>query len=328
MNWIFGDYKKDFLWLSLPAVLAVIFAHAFLPAQSSMKFLVFAFVAKGLLDSGHVYTTVWRTYFHKPERERLALYYYLPVALFVMFFSWIYFEWPLLGAVIIYVTLFHNMRQFLGISKWYQKLNSQYDRWSNYFLYALCILPFAVYHFRHLPRTGDMYYSGETAFFYPNYTLENYASRIYWLHVFAWLVHEGISFRKQQEWNRLTSVAVPAVVYGTSFLLTSNEAAVIFPLVISHGASYLALNALAMERTQLIRWGKYSLAVGAVFGTALFFGSLEFIFDDFKGDDSSTLTAGISALILTPLFCHYIYDAFLWKRSHPESSLIYANTLR
>jgi hypothetical protein len=324
VNWIFGNYKKDFLWLHIPGIIAVVISQGFLPARTSFEFLLFAFVAKGFLDSGHVYTTVWRTYFHKTERQRLALYIYLPWLLFFMFFCWVYFDLPLLGVTIIYVTLFHNVRQFLGISKWYQKLNSRYDRISNFFLYANCILPIVVYHFRHLPGRGDLYYSGEMAFFHPDFTLEAWTTTIYFLNIAAWIAFETISLCRR-EWNRLSSVALPTLIYGTSFMLTSNEAAVIFPLVVSHGTSYLALNSMALTRTQKARFSKSAFAVGTVAVTALIFGATEFLFDDYVGDGSTVLTALVSALFLAPLFCHYIFDAFLWKRSHPESSLIYAN---
>jgi hypothetical protein len=38
--------------------------------------------------------------------------------------------------------------------------------------------------------------------------------------------------------------------------------------------------------------------------------------------ERSLLSTVIIGLWLTPLFCHYAFDAWIWKKSHRESALV------
>jgi len=57
--WIGNTPRLDFLWLYLPGLLAIAASFFLHESSSSLTFLVFAFIAKEFLDSGHVYTTLW-----------------------------------------------------------------------------------------------------------------------------------------------------------------------------------------------------------------------------------------------------------------------------
>lgn len=323
MKWIFGNFRTDFFWLCLPGLVGVVIGHGLTPVKGSFGFLLFAFFAKGFLDSGHVYTTLWRTFFHRPERSRLSVYWILPPILFLIFTTWIYFGGVFLAAFVIYSTTFHNIRQFYGISRWYQKLNGRMNIISDYFLYSNCLLPFIVFHFMHLNTSDYLYYSGEAQVFYPDFWWEFFFSWVYAFNLMAWAGFEIFAARKGIQWNRVLSVATPSLIYGTSFLLPSSEASTIFPLVMSHGASYFALNSLAMNKTQP-RFPTLKSALLVVAITALIFGTLEFILDDAVTNITKPENALLGGLFLTPAFCHYIFDMWLWKKSHPESRLVYS----
>ena len=133
------------------------------------------------------------------------------------------------------------------------------------------------------------------------------------------------SLSQNVEWNRIAGIALPALLYGTSFILGSTATEILLPLVISHGAAYLGLIILALDRTQQKRF-TLRQASFLVIITAFIFGALELgIEEQFEGA-SGPMLAFATSLTLTPLFCHYYFDAFLWRRDHWEAVQVYAGT--
>lgn len=322
MKWIFGSAGRDVLWLCAPGLLAIAFSWLLKPS-SSWGFLVFAFVAKGLLDGGHVFATNWRTYFHLPEFRRRRLYLILPFLLFTVFYLWMTLDFPGLAALVIYATFFHNLRQFFGISKWYQKLNGRMDKWADLFLYLNGLLPFAIFHFRDIGQ-NEFYYTGDSMFFYKNQNIEEVLLIAYGVALIVWLSYSIFSILKRKEWNIFSATFVPSVVYGCALVFGATEAQVIFPLVVSHGASYLALVSLAMGRVSPQRFSSMFAPALLVILTAGTMGGWVYYYDDVFTELDHNAMPLLTALFLTSLFSHYIYDGFLWRRTHPEAPLIYS----
>jgi hypothetical protein len=321
--WIFGSWIKDALWLYIPGLVALLLAALLRPEQPTWAFLIFAFVAQAVLDSGHVYTTLWRTYLNPVERRRSYIYLWLPPVLFAVFFLWSWGEIPFLGAFVVYSTIFHNVRQFYGLSKWYQRLNGRYRPDSDHLLYFLCLVPVVMAHFRS-DIEWSSYYARADVVFWPQPELFNFCLYVYVVVALFWLLYEArLVWQNRDEWPRTLSVAFPAAIYGSAFLLGRTQSEILFPLVVSHGLAYLALVGLSVRRTGRPRVNS-SLALGLVFITAIIAGSLEHWGESWV-DFSDPSMAFFVALVLTPLYCHYLFDAFLWKRSHPEAVLIYAS---
>ena len=321
MAWILGSLRKDILWLYVPGLAALLLSFFFILPSPSLAYVAYTFVALQFFDSGHVYTTLWRTYLNPEERRRRKAYWIAPVIFFVLFFSWSYFQIPGLAAFIIYATIFHNVRQFFGIQKWYQRLNKRFTVWTDRFLYFNCFMPFLIAHF----RTGPLWnqdYSEQDIWRFPNENLYRGLLVVYLLGLTAWLVWEILELKKHREWNRFLSTAFPTALYGSCFLLGKTASEVVFPLVVAHGVSYFALMTLALSRTQK-RFVNVQIASLVVLLTALIFGSLEGVFEENYLDLSNAVLSPLIAVYLTPLFCHYYFDAFLWKGTHPESSRIY-----
>lgn len=319
--WIWGKSWKDIAWLYMPGVLALGFAFSRVFPMNSTGFWIFAFIASGLLDSGHVYATLWRTYFHARERSRTWIYKILPPLIFIFFLVWLIMGAAYLGSFIVYATLFHNVRQFFGISKWYQKLNGRARVDSDLFFYFLTLAPVLMAHFRSDVQWPEIYTSGEVLIWpRPDTFLALFV--IYGMVACGWVIYELSILKKHGEWNRTLSVAFPAAIYAFSFLLGKTEAEILFPLVAAHGAAYLGLTSLSVKRVRAPKLTPRRIAFG-VFATALLFGTLEVIFESQWLDFSNPVLAPFLALYLTPLFSHYVFDAILWKSSHPEAKLIY-----
>jgi hypothetical protein len=318
--WIWGSFTKDSLWLFLPGLLTVFVARLIPEDHDSVAFLAFAFITLGFLDSGHVYATLWRTYFHPREWRRSRVYWIVPAALFAIFFCWVFFQIRYLSAMIVYATLFHNIRQFYGISKWYQKLNGLMRVDSDRFLYFLSVMPMFMAHFR-----VDFPYEIPGVSMYPHAGLFASFTWLYGLVICGWILFETQAFRQSRDWNRTLSVAFPAALYGFTFLGAQTPAQILFPLVVSHGLAYIGLVSLSVERTRVVTASPVKI-VFLVLVTAVFFGGAERVFEYVWLDLANPRKAVLAAIYLTPLFSHYVFDAFLWKRTHPESELIYRVT--
>lgn len=318
---IWKRFSIDISVLYLPGLLAIALSH-YLPGDDrSTAFMVFAFIAMGLLDSGHVYATLWRTYFMPQERVRSAVYWWLPPFFFVVFFFWNYFQWGYLAAFVVYATVFHNVRQLLGISKWYQKINKSWSRTSDIFLYLLCGIPFLAFHFRTDVQFAH-YYASDELFLFPNPQILHGLLLLYILVLFLWCLFEMYRLMKYKDTQRTLSVFFAAVIYGAAFIYGKNAAQVLFPLIVSHGFSYLALTDLSLRKLSAQMVGYKPL--GLVLLTALLFGGIEFLIEEDWINTKSPRHSLTTALLLTPLFCHYYFDAFLWKRTHPDALKIYS----
>lgn len=319
-RWILGSLKRDFLAFYLPGFLVSFLLILFGLPENQVLFLFLAWLFFGVLDSGHVYTTVWRTYLDKNEFKRRKIVYTLsPFIFFLAFFFMSIFDFVLLGALVVYATVYHNMRQFYGLTKWYQKINSSFDKKSDFFFYSLTFLSFATLQFRSDLNFGE-YYPGANKFFYPNFFLEKIFVFLFFLNLLFWVSYEMFkAYRtKVVEWTRILSVAFPVGLYAFSFMHFKTVATVVFPLVVSHGISYMILILYSAQKTKYGGVSSWKLPA-AIVSVAAIFGSAEFLLEDFQIEASFFyFKSALAALILTPLFCHYYFDAFLWKSNHPD----------
>lgn len=319
---IWSKLYIDILVLYAPGVFAIVLSHWIPNNPESAALLLFSFVAAGFLDSGHVYTTLWRTYFRSSERKRTRVYLLAPPFFFILFFTWSYMQWSYLAAFVVYATVFHNVRQLLGISRWYQKLNRNWSRLSDIFLYLGCGLPFLIFHFRQ-GLLFTSYYGPDELFLFPNEQIYRTLVVVYGILCGLWLSFEAYRLYSFQDFNRTLSVFFAGLFYGCAFIKGETVAQILFPLVVSHGFSYLALMILSLRRLEPLRFkGWMPIAIVAV--TALIFGGAEYWVEEEWMAINSSAKALTTAILLTPLFCHYAFDAFLWKRSHPDSPQIYA----
>ena len=110
--WILKTRLREFFFMYLPGLLAVL-AAIFLPDLGEES-LLYGLLAMGVIDSGHVYTTMWRTWLHKEEIVTDKLYIFFPIAFFFLFTIWFYLGLPFLWTFVVYSTLYHHTRQVYG----------------------------------------------------------------------------------------------------------------------------------------------------------------------------------------------------------------------
>jgi hypothetical protein len=143
----------------------------------------------------------------------------------------------------------------------------------------------------------------------------------------GWVMHEMRVWKQgHKEINRILSVGFPSIVYGYCFLIGSTVTQVLFPLLFIHGIAYFGVMGQTLHRTQKSRFKNSSVALIIVLVTAVIFGMSESWYEEnfvrIVTADSAIVTAALVGLYLTPLFSHYLFDAYIWKRTHRESSLI------
>lgn len=308
-NWILGTPQKEFSFFYFPALFAILLTTLF-PSWSDSS-IHFAFIATALVDSGHVYTTFWRW----GDKALSAMSYPLTVLIVFLSISTLYFLGvrQLLWSGVVYLTVFHHIRQVYGFSRWYERLNQRYDRLTSLKVYLLAIIPFVAFHFRDLNLN---YYSSADLMMYPHADYFRWALRGYLAVIAAIGMHEIYLWRSGiQELNRVFYFCLIATTYGYSFFLGDSLAQVLFPLLFVHGVAYLAVMGEHIARERLLKLRKALLLIGL---TSLIFGTAESLFEHKMDQIMSELSEVSSALLiggyLTPLISHYVFDAFLWRR--------------
>lgn len=322
--WILRTPLRELTFIYLPGLLAVMCA-IFSPNLGEES-LLYGLLAMGVIDSGHVYTTMWRTWLHKEEVVTDKGYVLFPLFFFFLFTIWFYLEIPYLWAFVVYSTLYHHTRQVYGFSKWYQKLNKRQDTESDRYLYFFAYFPMVIYHFR--PEAIGNYYTTNDLFLYPQPVLRDFLLYFYLMVLMTWgyrewnLWHTGI-----REANRIFSVAFPAAVYAYCFLAGATVTQVLFPLLFLHGVAYFGVMGQSMSRTQK-RFEKEGIALIIVLMTAVIFGLGESWVEENMVErvlgDEPLLNSMIVGLSLTPLYCHYAFDALIWRKNHREAGLIFS----
>jgi hypothetical protein len=321
--WILASPLKEFLYLYLPGLLGV--AIAFIAPGLGDESLLYGIFAMGVIDSGHVYTTMWRTWLHGEEVKTKSSYWIFPIFFCVVFSAWFYFELPYLWAFVVYSTLYHHVRQVYGISKWYQKLNRRADRFSDYAVYFFAYFPMVIYHFR--PEAIANYYSEKDLFLYPLPALRDALLFVYLAGSFFWIYREYDLWKKgTKEVNRLLSIAAPAVIYAYCFLVGTTITQILFPLLFLHGITYFGVMELSLKRTQK-RFSREYVAIMTVLVTAVIFGLSEsWVEENLVGripGERPLFNSLIVGLSLTPLFCHYAFDAIIWRKDHREARIVF-----
>jgi hypothetical protein len=328
--WIFETRGRELSVFVLPALLGAVLTRFW--DEHSGAFGALAFVSLAWIDAGHVYSTLLRTHVHR----RLcppAVSPWLLVGTLGILLSWILLGIPGLWSFVTYATVFHHFRQFHGFQRWAQMKTGRKDPTSDLLLLGLCVIPLLLYHYPTPGRTlGDVIYTEKDLFLNPGAPWLNpefmraFLSALY-IGIITWTLGREVALysRGVREPARVLALIWPAILYGYSFLLTQNKLQMLVPLVLAHGVPYFGVLAERIYKVRTWNWSsaKTALLAAAAFGFLL--GTFEhWIEEVWIETDSTYLLPGhpvlkvAIALYLTPLLYHYVADAWLWRRSHPD----------
>lgn len=369
MRWIFKSFFNDFLRIYFPGILAfgcLLFIQYGLKLNMEVKggaefstpwiVLLFNFFIFSLIDIGHTYTTMLKTYFDKEERQYSRMVWLTPVIVVGMLIIWRYlFDFRWFWVFLAYYTLFHNQRQGFGVMKWYESLNQKVYPITKFWFYALTFLPFIIYHFRSTISLFGAYYPGKmnlievpinrihASFLGQNLIFNNqyhlYLMGLWFIIVNAWLLWELSNYLeiKKIEWNRILAMLYFSGIYAYSFLVSDSYIETFTLLVASHGIPYMfMLNKrmvnLPQNQNKGLKWIK-ALPLMIV-GLAVLGGTFDvynkLVLLNATGGDSAQIFLAPSPmqliliiLYVSPPICHYIWDSYLWKKGHPDGQHFY-----
>ena len=326
--WIFGRSYLDILFLVVPGYIALVLTFVF--GNGSPAYVIIAsFLIWTLIDSGHVYTTIWRTYAHPAELKSNREYFYMPFVIIFSVACWLYFRIPYFWSFIVYYTLYHNIRQFYGITKWYQKLEGAKSPWPGRFVYILTLLAFLSFTFREIDITM---YTPHDFLMFPNLLLFQISQGAFFICFVIWLLYEVFTFKTSRRIGRFFSILTPALCYGVGLIWGHNELQILGGIIAAHGIGYWGLISIAANKTRPSYFKNLWIALLIIILTAVSFGLLEGRVEEYtlaiftytsqpKLNFIACLAVGAS---LTPLLLHFYFDAKIWTHKHREANLIFS----
>jgi hypothetical protein len=324
--WILDSKIKDLLLIIFPGLITYLAFILLNVSNFSTGSSLLALMVLIIIDTGHVYTTAWRTYFNKEEVLRTPLYKYVPIVIFGLFFTWHFAKIPYIWNFVFYATIFHYIRQSYGILKWYEKLNNSFHHFTGKVIYLSSIIPFAAMHFSE--NFNPQYYSDGDFFLYPSPHLFNLCVLLQALLFVYWIYNE---FKiKKIELNRILFILGNALMYSTAFLGLLKPQLLLASFVMAHGLPYIYLMVVSLKKTQprfnwsFTRLSTFMLVFALIFGAGeYFFEDLLLQVDNLYIENRDWAMSTLIALYLIPLFAHFTFDAIIWKKKHPDSRKIF-----
>ena len=338
MNHHILSKRFDINFIILPGILSVFFViignnfDFFSHEMNPIWWL--ALVA--FLDVGHVWSTLFRTYFHKnASQEFKAELILIPIIAWVLGVISYHLGEHIFWRLMAYLALFHFIKQQIGILKLY--LRGREGFWSRDFdvftLYVLMLVP--VIHW-HLNSKSFNWFRPGDFFSIEGGPLEPFFWVIYILTVIMFATKE-IFIKEKVNFLKIGHMISTALVWAVGIVAFDNDWSFTLTNIVHHGVPYLALIWVSTCRgnyessfslmTKILKKIKRLRIVFFI----LFLFSLgyaeEFLWDFFVWHEHgslfiesghwvlSQLELGLIVPILAvPQITHYVLDGQIWKR--------------
>lgn len=324
-NQIFGHQYQDFAKIFLATFLVFAFM---LMTDTWVTSTAFLLVTVYFLDGGHVYSTLLEVLGDPEEVKKKYVWIVLLGSFFLNLLIHLFFQ-PYFFFYIFYFTVYHNMRQGLGVTFLYrlgEKKSAELIKWSYYFF---TVSPFILFHLKPrlqgykldesilMPVDFYRYFSAgaiETAF--------KSGILIYGVGVVA---IAGFLFW-QKNTRGLLSMLFFGSVYAYAFIVSKSEMESYALLIFSHAIPYYFLMEKRLGLThKMVTMQKYAwlfLLIIFAIGGVIDYNQQEIV-GFFEPLDSLAI-----ALLTTPLISHFIYDAIIWKRGNERFKIFVTDSIR
>lgn len=296
-----------------------------------------------IVDVGHVYSTLYRTYFDKQQwLQHKPILIAIPILCFLTALLVYQFGSVLFWRIMAYTAVFHFIRQQYGLMKVYQRKETTdlQIKSAVWMVYASMLYPLVYWHCKG-PFQFNWFTSDDFIFIPSNYI--EYIARVLYGIILLWF-----GFETMRVWMQKQYVNIPLLLIVTGralnwfFGIVYFKSDLSFTLlnVISHGIPYITLvwlfTAKQSKDTRKARYTFQQLLISR-YGLFIFLaiplllGFLEegcwdaFVWKDhpevfhwFYGIPSDTIAAiqgWVIPLLITPQLTHYIVDGFIWKIS-------------
>lgn len=279
-----------------------------------------------LLDMGHAYATLFRTYFREQEYKRSKVYIYSPIIIFLMMGTWAYMGFPFFWRFMLYATFMHHVRQNYGLYVWYSKLEGFKPSNEKIHIHLMAIIPFILFHFRNTEYQA-LYHASE---FFPGEEgpyLKLFIA-LYTIYFFFNMIRVYVKLvRKEIGKGLALSYIYPACLNYVCFLTLKHSYQVYMPLLAFHAVSYLALMSHSMDK---LHGGKISMSKiwGLLMTIVVIFVSIEYFITDYFDVFSIPQQVGnfklslVMAFAVLPNLMHFFLDSVIWKKDNPDFQLI------
>ena len=314
--WILNSFLKDLFFIITPGLWTLGLISLF-PENSLLFKIILVFLLS--IDSSHIYSTFWRTIFDKQEFSRSNFLYKIsPLIIGILLFSWFFLSIPYFWNFIIYLTVYHQIKQAVGLLKWYMKKNKHYDKNLPNIMYLVTISTFSIFHFR--PDSILInFYSHNDLFTYPNEILYYTSILLLSSILLYWIIVEIKNIIKNTfKINQFLLMFFYLGVQIWCFLFGDNMIEIILPQLLFHAVSYQA--SVIQSVKNLGRNNNFWFKSIVILVISFIIG---FIANDLENKISTNpngdfINSLILAIYMIPTLCHHLWDAFIWKKSHPD----------
>lgn len=289
-----------------------------------------------LVDVAHVWSTAFRTYFDRKERQRRpVLYTLVPVLSFVVAFGVCRVSEQLFWRALAYMAILHFLRQQAGWVLLYRARAGERRGDLSHVLdtaaiYAATLGPLAYWH-AHLPRRFDWFVPGDIVEL-PRATFLPVAVLAIGAFV-AWAAHTCIlhlSGRRRASPGKVLVILTTALTWTLGIVVFDSDYAFTVTNVFAHGIPYVCLVFFYQRRVEEVRAEPRSLLMKSVFAfvSVLFllayaeellwdrgvYHERPWLFGD-APDDLGGLRSVLVPLLSLPQLTHYVLDGFIWRRA-------------
>lgn len=341
-SWIHSGWFDSFFILSPPflcLLLIALFPDFFQFNNDEPEWIWLILVV--CIDVGHVYSTIYRTYFDKQIiRQNKTLFYLSPLLIYVIGVVLYSFQAVIFWRAMAYLAVFHFVRQQYGFTRLYARYESNliFKRIDAITIYACTIYPLLYWHFSG-KQVFNWFVEGDFIYFNSPAVIP-FLTVAYLIILLIYFIKECFVFFKERRLNLPKNMLIAGTALSWYFGIVYFKGDLTFTLlnVVSHGIPYYALvwaHGSKRSKTEDV----HSPFLKKIFRPAYIFVFLlclllfayaeELIWDGFIWKEHVTVFPSShflpditgSNLIMNlciPLFAlpqllHYFIDGFIWK---------------
>ena len=294
-----------------------------------------------LIDVGHVYTTLYRTYFDKAaiKRQRFLLY-FTPLAAFIICCLLYNISPSWFWRVLTYAAVFHFVRQQYGFMRLYSRYelkNTMVAAADKWIIYAATLYPLLYWHLNG-PRNFNWFIENDFAYLNASWLLV-ILTPAYFLSIIIYAVLTIREFVQHRAFNIPKFAVIAGTICSWYFGIVYFNGDMAFTLlnVVSHGVPYMALVWIHGHKQKMkeknqrgllsLVFSKKGLVIFMLIIFSLAFAE-EFLWDIFVWDEHRSVFGGnyfsnvvlnkelmsvVVPILTLPQLTHYILDGFIWK---------------
>lgn len=297
-----------------------------------------------LIDVSHVWSSLFRTYLSKDDRQNhKKLLRYSPLVVFCFSFLLTLFSVSLFWTVLAYIAVYHFVKQQYGFFMLYKYKSGTFDqpkKWisDRFAIYLSMLYPILYWHLMLPSRSFNWFVENDfiTLFNTPAPWLLNIFSTVYFLILLCWVIEEMYLYRLKGI-GKILWLLTTALNWYLGIVYFNSDVAFTLTNVVAHGIPYMVLVIFYQHKKGGLDKpvNKKSAWVTAfkIINIIILFAIIEeycwdlFVYQEKGGFFSaffdypiSPFSAGILqslfiALLTIPQFVHYIIDGYIWKNN-------------